>query len=139
MATANPPRASTYPSKHTILAIYSARAGANFKHMTKKTLTLDFVGYRITGVADVTPWGGGNACIQMDPFFTDDISKKFLRANLNDGKFGVESINGGICHISEVYADDQGNKIYKYIKTTTVGTVQPLTRQYEEEIPVWPS
>jgi len=106
--------------------------------MEKKTLTLDFIGYRITGVADVTPWGGGNACIQMNPVLTDNISKKSLLENLNDAQFGVESINGGICHISEVYADEQGNKLFKYIKTTTVGKVQPLTRQYEEEMPISP-
>jgi hypothetical protein len=55
------------------------------------------------GIADITPWGGGRAFIDMVPFTVDKIDIETLQKNLNDGGFGVERINGGLCEIYENY------------------------------------
>lgn len=102
--------------------------------MEEKTITLKLVGYEIRGVSDVTPWGGGNACIEMKPFMLDAPDRKDIFESINDNGFGVESINGAICHIHEVYADEWGNKMRKFVKTLTVGKVSKQTREYEESI-----
>lgn len=102
--------------------------------MEKKQLVLDLVGYEVRGVSDLTPWGGGNACIEMAPFMTDSLKREDIFSKINDNGFGVESINGAICHVFEVYADEWGNKAKKFIKTTTVGKVSKQTREYEESI-----
>lgn len=90
-----------------------------------KTITLKKQGYTIKGVADLTLWGGGNACIVMKSFAVGNIQKKTLLANLNDNGYGVESINGGIC---DIYEDFEGTlRIYK---TVEIGKVSDYTREY---------
>jgi len=87
-----------------------------------KTLTLKLTGYTIKGISDLSLWGGGNACIEMDAFTVDNIDEKTLLNNINDAGFGVEKINGAICAIYENYEDT-----LKYIKSITVGKVSENT------------
>ena len=87
-----------------------------------KNLTLKFTDYYITGTADIRPWGGGNACIRMDPFHIKKIDKKTLMENINDGKFGVEKINGAIC---EIYKNYEGT--HKYLCHKYVGKISDNT------------
>ena len=91
-----------------------------------KTLTLKFTGYTVKGISDLTPWGGGNACIIMDPFDVKKIDSKTLLKNLNDAGFGVEKINGAICHI---YKNYEGT--LRYLRTVIVGKVSKGTKKYE--------
>jgi len=93
-----------------------------------KTITLKKTGYIIKGVADLTLWGGGNACIPMKPFALKDIKEKTLLDNLNDNGFGVESINGGIC---DIYEDYEGT--LRYYKTIEIGKVSLHTGTYYQQ------
>lgn len=93
--------------------------------MANKSITLEFQDYVIKGVSDITPWGGGLACIPMDPFRVTKTDIKTLLANINDGGFGVQSINGAICDIFENY---EGKLIFK--ETVTVGDVSEHTREF---------
>jgi hypothetical protein len=86
-----------------------------------KKVTLKLQGYRITGTADLTPWGGGNASIEMKPFTVKSI--KQIPDLINDNGFGVEAINGAICHISRLY--DHGYTVYA--RTIVIGEVSPNT------------
>ena len=95
----------------------------------EKTISLAFTDYVVRGLADVTPWGGGNACIEMDSFRVKSIKEDELLKNLNDGGFGVERINGAICDIYENY---QGT--LKFLKSKRVGTVSEHTVEAYEEI-----
>lgn len=88
-----------------------------------KSITLYFTDYVIKGVADVTSWGGGNACIEMKPFHVKSI--KETKGNLNDAGFGVEKINGAIC---DVYRNYQGT--LKYTMTLHIGKVSEYTKEY---------
>lgn len=97
--------------------------------MSEKTITLSFSGYVVKGVADVTPWGGGDACIEMESFRVKSIKEQILLENINDGGFGVERINGAICDIYENY---EGT--LKFLKTKTVGKVSANTQDYYNEI-----
>jgi hypothetical protein len=98
-----------------------------------KTITLKQTGYYITGVSDVTPWGGGNACICMKPFRIalpfDKITDKMLLDSINDNGFGVESINGAICDVFEEY-EGQGERIHINPENRIVGTVSQNTQDY---------
>lgn len=87
-----------------------------------KELTLKFTGYLIKGISDVTMWGGGNGCIGMSPFSVKKTDVKTLLANINDGQFGVESINGAIC---DIYEDFEGTLVFKESKE--VGKVSEHT------------
>ena len=90
-----------------------------------KTLILKKTGYIVKGISDLTPWGGGNACIEMEPFAVKTIDTKTLLTNINDGGYGVQNINGAICDIYENY---EGT--LKFYKTVTVGKVSETTREY---------
>jgi len=94
-----------------------------------KTITLKMVGYVVKGIADVKPWGGGNACIAMDSFKVNSIAKKVLLGNINDGGFGVEKINGAIC---DIYEDFEGT--LKFLKSIEIGIVEDNTRKYYNNI-----
>ena len=94
-----------------------------------KTLTLKKTGYIIKGVADISPWGGGRGCIEMDSFKLEKISNKVLLDNINDGSFGVQSINGAICDIYENY---EGT--LQYLKTKKVGSITEYTEEYYNQI-----
>lgn len=88
-----------------------------------KTVTLKKVGYYVSGTADLTMWGGGNASIDMKPFKTKTKSKKELLAGINDNGFGVESINGAICDVYELF--EGGYK--EFLEDITVGEVSDDT------------
>ena len=95
----------------------------------EKTITLAFSNYVVKGLADVTHWGGGNACIEMDPFNINSIKDEDLLKNLNDGGFRVESINGAICDIFENY---EGT--LQFLRTKRVGRVSSHTVEAHEQI-----
>ena len=94
-----------------------------------KTLTLKKTEYIIKGVADISAWGGGRGCIKMDSFKLEKISNKILLDNINDGCFGVQSINGAICDIYENY---EGT--LQYLKTKKVGSITEYTEEYYNQI-----
>ena len=93
-----------------------------------KTLTLIKKGYVIKGVSDLTPWGGGNACIPMYSFATKTIQVKEILEGINDAGFGVEKINGAIC---DIYENFEGT--LRWIKTITVGKVSKHTQEFFNE------
>ena len=93
-----------------------------------KKLTLHLSGYRIKGVADITLWGGDAACIEMTPVKLRILDKDDLMQHLNDGGFGVQSINGAIVDIFEDY---EGT--LQYSETIEIGNVTGYTRQYYNE------
>lgn len=90
-----------------------------------KTLILKRTGYTVKGISDLTPWGGGNACIVMDSFNVNKIDNKTLKENINDGQFGVQSINGAIC---DIYENFEGT--LKFLKTVKVGKITKHTEEY---------
>jgi hypothetical protein len=89
-----------------------------------KDKTLQFIGYSIKGVSDVTLWGGGNACIVMDEFNVKHLRE--IKKDINDGEFGVESINGAIC---DIYARYRGEH-KEYRRSISVGNVSDNTWDY---------
>jgi hypothetical protein len=90
-----------------------------------RTKTLQFKGFRITGISDLTLWGGGNASIQMKPFFVNHL--KDIRENINDAGFGVESINGAICDVAKVYKNGGSDSYEEYARTVYVGKYSDAT------------
>lgn len=89
-----------------------------------KTVTLKLKGYQIEGVADITLWGGDNACIEMRPFEVTRL--KEIRTGLNDSGFGVESINGAICEVARLY--ENGYKVYT--RTLFINKISENTLDY---------
>jgi hypothetical protein len=92
-----------------------------------KSITLNLTDYVIKGIADLTPWGGRNACIDMASFHVKHL--KEIRENINDNGFGVENINGAIC---DVYRNYQGTLVYS--KTLTIGKVSEHTQDYYYQV-----
>jgi hypothetical protein len=90
-----------------------------------KTLMLRRTGYVIKGISDLTPWGGGNACIAMRAFKTKTMQAKEIMQGINDNGFGVEKINGAIC---DIYEDFEGT--LRFIKNIIVGKVSDYTQEY---------
>jgi hypothetical protein len=86
--------------------------------MKQDILTLKLTGYTVKGTADLTPWGGGNACIEMAPFNVKRIDKRTLLNNINDNGFGVQAINVAIC---DIYKNYEGT--LQYLKTVEVGKI----------------
>ena len=77
------------------------------KSMTK-TVTLEHVGFQVTGEVNVNMWGGGTGWVIMDTvtiFDTRKLDKEHLKELVNDGGFGVESYNHALLTIEELYED----------------------------------
>ena len=91
-----------------------------------RTVTLKQTGYYVTGISDLTMWGGGNACIEMKAFEIPKVNKKILLENINDNGFGVSSINGAVCNIYVLY--ENGYKEFQ--KQVIVGNVSDDTKEY---------
>ena len=89
-----------------------------------KSIRLKFTNYIIKGTTFLTLWVGGESSIEMDPFEVDNISEETLLANINDAGFGVQSINGALCHI---YCNYEGYE--RYFGFTKVGKIPD---NYEE-------
>jgi hypothetical protein len=72
----------------------------------EKYLIVKRTGFRITGVADVTMWGcqsNDRSYIVMKPFIVNHLSE--IKNGLNDNGFGVQSLNGAVCHIHDYYGE----------------------------------
>lgn len=82
-------------------------------------ITLKRIGYKVEGVAKVNPWIGATGYIKMIPFNLTDISDDTLKKNLNDSGFGVRSIEGAVCMISELF--EMG--FTKYHSTKNIGNI----------------
>jgi hypothetical protein len=93
------------------------------------SIKLKFTNYYVTGVADLTLWGGGNAAIVMEPFMVDILHKSVLLENLNDSGFGVESINGAVC---DIYKNYEGYNVF-FKERIVVGKVSEYTKKTYEE------
>jgi hypothetical protein len=102
--------------------------------MDTSPITLTFVGYEITGIAELALWGGGTKVVQMRPFMMDEPTRPNLLRCLNSADLEVEWIRGGICHIRGVWADELGNKIKRFHRTLTVGKISQTTREFQEDI-----
>ena len=90
-----------------------------------KTITLKQIGFQVTGMSDLTLWGGQNGCIEMKAFNVNSIDENELLSNLNDNGFGCQSINGGICDIWELYENDYR----EFSETIAVGKVSDYTTE----------
>ncbi len=86
-----------------------------------KKVTLNHVGYYISGLSDLTLWGGGNANIEMKPFTVKRLRE--IRTKINDNGFGVQNINGAICDVYDLYEHN-----YKeYNRTITINKISEYT------------
>ena len=90
-----------------------------------KTKTLKQDGFAFTGTADLNLWGGGNACIEMESW--EAPNEKVKLEDLNDAGFGVESINGAIVEVWEVYRDKNNHTIREWIETQEIGEISDDT------------
>ena len=94
-----------------------------------KTKTIKHIGYVINGTADLTLWGNENASITMKPIIIKDINFDYndnekIKPLLNDNGFGVQSINGAIVDICELYE----NNVEELVKeAVTIGNVNDST------------
>ena len=68
----------------------------------KQSISLDFVGFFISGYINVNPWGGGEGCISMDEVILTPSEIDTFK--FTESCFGVESIeNGDEIHIYAMY------------------------------------
>lgn len=81
-----------------------------------KTITATLVGYEIAGEARVSLWGGGEGTMVMDKEFLplEHFSKDNALRCVNDGGFGVESIDGARVEITEVYDNGGYGKVIEF-------------------------
>jgi hypothetical protein len=78
-----------------------------------KTVVKKSTGLYITGKVSVSMWRGGKGLIEMTPQYisnTKDLTKSLLLSCVNDGKFGVESIDSVELHFDLVF--DDGTREY---------------------------
>jgi len=70
-----------------------------------KTVTLEQVGWRITGHAIVTLWNGGQGRIAMNETFIPfgQMTRDNLHRSINDGRFGCESIESAEVAILDAF------------------------------------
>ena len=98
--------------------------------------------YTLEGIADVTLWCGGDATIDMDrtefESKNDILTLNDIFNNLNDGQFGVQSINGAnelyVEQIFEVIRKYDNGKISRFEITETVVDWQTLYRDKKGEL-----
>lgn len=71
-----------------------------------KKLTLEHVGFKITGMATILLWDGGVGDIQMDPFFIPDdkFSHTNIKRSINDAGYRCKAVLSARVHIYDQYA-----------------------------------
>ncbi len=74
-------------------------------HTKGRQVLLKQVGYVINGTAHINHWGGGTNMVEMDPttILLGKLTKDNLLRCINDGRFGVESINQAALRIDDLY------------------------------------
>lgn len=73
--------------------------------MSKKTITLEHIGYTVGGQAELSLWGGGSGWIEMDKRFipAEKLTKTNLLGCINDGQFGCQAITSVTMEIYDTY------------------------------------
>jgi len=72
-----------------------------------KSITLEQTGWEVSGEVYVTLWGSGGGVIHMTPSFVPlgQLTRDNIHRSINDGRFGVQSIDRADVEISEVYGN----------------------------------
>lgn len=83
--------------------------------MTKK-IVLERVGYRITGRAAVTLWGGDRGYIEMKSYVIPELTKEKILDGANDNGFGVYSIDGLEVYVHEMYENGYVGDYVGFVK-----------------------
>lgn len=71
--------------------------------MTKETITLEKVGYFVTGEVVLNLWGGGQGSIEMKPTLIEELTKENIINSINDNGFGCESYDSAEVYIYTAY------------------------------------
>lgn len=76
--------------------------------MKTRQVTLTQTGYKISGEVAVNTWDGNGGTIIMDTTIIplNQLTKEKLLSCINDGKFGVESINSAKVDIWDVFGEE---------------------------------
>ncbi len=99
------------------------------KEHNKKTIKFVHDGYAFTGTADVTDWYGQGGAIEMGGWEAPVL--RVGLSDLNDSGFGVQSINGGIVEVWEVYKNPKTDTtVREWLTTKVIGEVSDFTEEY---------
>lgn len=72
-----------------------------------RKVTLKQVGYKITGMAHLKMWGGGEADIEMIPTsIYGKITKSRVLSAINDSQFGCEAILSVDIDVHDLFEND---------------------------------
>ena len=108
--------------------------------MTKKytdipdTITLNHMGYNVTGTVAINLWGGETAYIDMEPIYIEQAVKDaealydLIREDFNDNGFGCEKILGAHVDIYAVYSN-------RDVYTSTKVYIEHLWLDKDKDIP----
>ena len=89
----------------------------------EKSVTLNFSHFICKGTAQITLWGGDQGTITMDSFrISEGYTDADLKACLNDGGFGGESIDGAVLDIYAVYSNYE-SQTTRWYETRVIGRV----------------
>jgi len=88
--------------------------------------------FRVCGFSEVSLWGGGIASIEMDGFCVNSL--KEIKEKINDGKFGVKTIIGAVCHIYDCFPAVSG---IRYRKTVFINLNGELSDKFIEDSYEW--
>lgn len=83
----------------------------------KKTITLEFTDYVVTGTAYLTLWGGDKGSIPMKPYHINSLDENEIKKNANDNGFGCQSIDSIEVDIYENY---EGYKVFLESRTIEI-------------------
>jgi len=85
--------------------------------------SLNFSHFICKGTAQITLWGGDQGTITMDSFrISEGYTDADLKACLNDGGFGCESIDGAVIDIYAVYSNYE-SQTTRWYETRVIGRV----------------
>jgi hypothetical protein len=76
--------------------------------MEVKTINLKLTGYKCVGDVDVTFWDGERGNIDMKGYTISELTDETIIKGINDGEFGVRSIDRAYV---QIYEDYQGYKV----------------------------
>jgi hypothetical protein len=68
-----------------------------------RTLTLNQIGYLVTGTTTLNLWGGGQGEITMSPTELKELTTANVLESINDNGFGCESYAGACVDVYRLY------------------------------------
>lgn len=98
----------------------------------RRNIILDFVGFELRGVVEAIGLDETTFFLEYVKIMDDRIVEGKLLETILSHKLEAHKIKGGIFNVYLIYADNKGNRIFKWFKQLKIGSISKDCYEYEK-------